>query len=153
MRRFVLTAGLSAGVLMASGAFAAGFANHYECIGDDTAATVYFGPGGAAPAFKVVNLGLGGPDTTEVKLDRVTSEFSPMGRLVTGVFTNIADARLTFTMIIPTVGIEDEDVRDVKAMLVRTLEGTMPPPSGGMGSGPRQSNEFRPVTCVASIVR
>ena len=153
MRGFVLTAGLSVGVVMASGAFAASVANHYECVGDATAATVYFGPGGAAPSFRAVNLGLGGPDTAEVTLDRVTSESSPMGRLVTGVYTLIADADLTFTLIIPTVGIKDEDVSGVKGMLVRTLEGTMPPPSGVTIPGPRQYNDFRPVTCVASIVR
>lgn len=153
MRGFVLTAGLSVGVFMASGARAASVANHYDCVGNDTAATVYFGPGGAAPAFKVVNLGLGGPDTTEVTLDRVTATDSPMGRLVTGAYGLIADADLTFTLIIPVVGIKDDDVSGVKGMLVRTLEGTMPPPSGGMGPGPRQSNDFRSVTCVASIVR
>jgi hypothetical protein len=144
---------VSLGMLIASAGFASAPANHYACEGDRTAATVYFGPGGLAPHMKVVNLGLGGGDSHEESLDGVKSEKSPMGLLITGKFTAIADAKLTFTLIVPVVGINLESVGGVKGMLVRSLEGTMPPPEGVVLTGPRQSNDFRPVTCVASIVR
>jgi hypothetical protein len=149
MRNLVLALGMMA----ASGAFAVSPANHYECVGDRTSVTVYFGPGGVAPNMSVVNLGLGGGDTREESLDNVKSEKSPMGLLITGRFLAIADAKLTFTLIVPVVGINQESVSGVEGLLVRSLEGTMPLPDNAVLTGPRQHNEFRPVSCVASIVR
>jgi hypothetical protein len=141
------------GILCPTLAWANPTANHYRCVGENTAATVYLRPGSLAPVMSVINLGLGGSETHEETLDNVVADHGAMGLLIEGRFAAIADAKLTFTLIVPAVVIKDHDVKGVEGMLVRSFAGTMPPPEHMIIPGPVQDNEFRPVTCVASIVR
>ncbi len=141
------------GVFCPVAAWANPTANVYRCVGENTAAHVYLRPGNLSPVMSVVNLGLGGSETHEESLDHVVADHGAMGLLIEGRFAAIADAKLTFTLIVPAVVVKDQDVTGVEGMLVRSFAGTMPPPEHMVIPGPVQDNEFRPVTCVASIVR
>ena len=148
MKRLILTLG----IMLPAAVYANNTADQYVCKGDQASVKVEFGPEGHLPTMAVTNLGMGGSDSHEEALDRVEVEKSPMGLLVTGRFAAIADAKLTFTLIVPVVVIKDQDINGVEGMLVRSFEGTMPPPAHTSILGPLQHNEFRRVTCVASFV-
>ena len=142
---------LAALVLAASASSAmAGVANMYSCgsraVSVQVATTSFTGP------LMVV----GSPNDTNppatkysINLNNVTVAHSAMGFQVSGIVPGLADATRTYTLIVPTVIIKDEEINDVKGMLVESFEGTFFGPSGP-GPGPRIGNTFTPVVCTAS---
>ena len=144
---------LGANLSVCTSAYGGSFANLYDCEGEATSASLYLALGSTPPSLRVMNLGLGGSETFSFNLDQVSSMKSPMGHVTTGYYAAIADAKLSFTLIVPTVVVQDQPIANVSGMLVRSFQGTMPPPSNVTILGPREQNTFKPVVCTASIVR
>jgi hypothetical protein len=138
---------------LAGGSATAAEANRFECSGEAQVAILHRSLDTGTAALKVTNLGLGG-DSAEFDLDRVTLRQDMMGLMACGYYRGIADASLSFTLIVPTVIIaDDEPVAGVEGMLIRSFAGLMPPPANTPVSGPRQKLQFSPVTCIASLRR
>lgn len=138
---------------LAAGSATAAEANRFECSGEAQIAILHRSLDTGSATLKVTNLGLGG-DSAEFDLDRVTLRQDMMGLMACGYYRGIADATLSFTLIVPTVVIaDDEPVPGVEGMLIRSFAGLMPPPTNTPVSGPRQKLQFSPVTCIASLRR
>ena len=88
---------------------------------------------------------------SSVALTQVELTNTSMGNVVTGFFPHIADASLTYTLIVPDVKITDKDISGIQGMVVKSFVPTF------FGSdspipGPRQANDFIPVVCEATLV-
>lgn len=138
---------------LAGGSATAAEANRFECKGDSQSAVLHRSLDTGTAQLRVTNLGLGG-DSAEFDLDRVIVRQDMMGIMACGYYRGIADASLSFTIIVPSVVIaDDEPVTSVSGMLIRSFTGLMPPPDGVTVSGPRQILQFTPLTCTALLRR
>lgn len=138
---------------LAGGTATAAEANRFECSGDGQVVILHRSVDSGSASLKVTNLGLGG-DSAEFDLDRVTIRQDIMGIMACGYYRGIADASLSFTLIVPTVLIaDDQPVVGFSGLLIRSFAALMPPPSNAPISGPRQSLQFIPLTCTAMLRR
>ena len=138
---------------LAGGSATAAEANRFECSGEAQVAILHRSLDTGSASLRVTNLGLGG-DSAEFDLDRVTIRQDMMGIMACGYYRGIADASLSFTLIVPSVIIaDDQPAPGVEGMLIRSFAGLMPPPNNTPISGPRQTLQFFPVTCIASLRR
>ena len=129
----------------------AGVANMYNCgsrgVSVQIATTSYTGK----PQMVVGTPNDTNPPTAPhaINLNNVAIVRSAMGFEVSGIVPGLADATRTYTLIVPTVIVKDEEINDVKGMLVESFEATFFGPSGP-GPGPRIGNKFTPVVCTAT---
>jgi len=139
---------------LAGGSATAAEANRFECKGDSQTAVLHRSLDTGSAQLRVTNLGLGGGGGSEFELDRVSVRQDIMGIMACGYYRGIADASLSFTIIVPSVVIaDDQPVTGVSGMLIRSFAGLMPPPDGVTASGPRQTLQFTPLTCTALLRR
>ena len=138
---------------LAGGTATAAEANRFECRGDGQLTTLHRSVDSGSASLKVTNLGLGG-EVSEYDLDRVTIRQDIMGIMACGYYRGIADASLSFTLVVPTVVIADDaPVVGISGLLIRSFAALMPPPNNAPISGPRQQLQFVPLTCTASLRR
>jgi hypothetical protein len=89
---------------------------------------------------------------SSVALTQVELTNTQMGNVVTGFFPHIADASLTYTLIVPDVKITDKDISGIQGMVVKSFVPTFFG-SDSPKPGPRQTNDFIPVVCEATLVK
>ena len=123
----------------------AGEANIFNCKGQDIELSMTTSSFSGSPTLILGNPIADGHTThlTDVKVTR-----NEMGNQVSGSYPFIADAIMTYTLIVPSVNIGDHPFGEISGMVVRTIEGTFFGPNAPI-PGPRQNNTFTPVVCAA----
>ncbi len=126
-------------------------ANNYDCKGQGVTLHMSTAGYGGSPTLTVTPASVSSANSPGGVLANVVREDNFMGISVTGRFTQIADATLVYTLIVPDVIVGDSPIGSVKGMLVRTLSGGLIPPTSNYPHVV-QSNTFTPVVCDASHV-
>lgn len=134
-------------VMTASAAWGAD-ANYYDCKGEGVSVRMATAGYTGLPTLTVTSVGANSENSPGGSLAHVTVEETAMGLLAVGQYTQIADATLRYSLIVPRVIVGDSGLKGINGMLVRTLAGGMPPPPGApIYPHAVQSNIFTPVSC------
>ncbi|MCX6119928.1 MAG: hypothetical protein NT027_20525 [Proteobacteria bacterium] len=132
----------------ATAAFSVEEANHFVCKGKQVSVVMDTSSKTGAPLLSI----LGDQFGQSVNLVQVELTDSPMGQQVSGFFDGIADANMTYTLIVPRVLVKIPGTQKIEGMLARTFTGGLMAPNTNE-SRVVESNSFMPVRCVAQVVR
>ena len=138
-------------VSLSSAAFASE-ANIYKCKGQGVGVRMTLSSFTGEPTLKVDALTAESENSPGGRLEKVKVSETAMGLEVTGDFIEIADATLSYTLIVPHIIVNEANpVMTGNAMLVRSMTGGFIPPSAELARVV-ESNKFTPLVCEASKV-